>query len=221
MFILWASLCHRLRCLYGDKSKWNEACAHNLVAAWMQIWLPYKLAHDWISPLLLEMHQKLRTLILYDVLLEFWADHWILICTYCHELIKLVGSHGSSSLLFMTCVMVWHFVSNSHRLWLYWLSCYLQSVCGNFSVICLDMFGLSNVMLGVPKMAFTGWSLVVSGDAVLVNLECSLVGCGPQWLISDCFCSAVLISHSNDNLLTETAHERINHDSKAFMAGFM
>jgi hypothetical protein len=23
--------------------------------------------------------------------------------------------------------------------------------CGNFSVICLDMLGLSNVMLGVPK----------------------------------------------------------------------
>jgi hypothetical protein len=39
---------------------------------------------------------------------------------------KLVGSHGSLSLLFMTKVMVWHFVSNSHKLWLHSSMCYLK-----------------------------------------------------------------------------------------------
>jgi len=38
----------------------------------------------------------------------------MLICTHCWELMNLVGSHGSSSLLFMMKVMVCHFVSNSH-----------------------------------------------------------------------------------------------------------
>jgi hypothetical protein len=39
----------------------------------------------------------------------------MLIYTHCWELMSSVGSHGSSSLLFMMKVMVCHFVSNSHE----------------------------------------------------------------------------------------------------------
>jgi hypothetical protein len=46
---------------------------------------------------------------------KFWADHYILIYTHCWELMKSVGTNGSLSLLFMMKVMVWHFVSNSHK----------------------------------------------------------------------------------------------------------
>jgi len=47
--------------------------------------------------------------------LKLWADSSILIYIHHLELMKSVGSHGSLSLLFMTKVMVWHFVSNSHK----------------------------------------------------------------------------------------------------------
>ncbi len=39
----------------------------------------------------------------------------MLIYTHCWELTNSVGSHGSSSLLFVMKVMVCHFVSNSHE----------------------------------------------------------------------------------------------------------
>ncbi len=39
----------------------------------------------------------------------------MLIYTHCWELMNSVGSHGSSSLLFMMKVMVCHFVSDSHE----------------------------------------------------------------------------------------------------------
>jgi hypothetical protein len=34
--------------------------------------------------------------------------------SYCQELMKSVGSHGSSSLLFMMKMMVWYFMSDTH-----------------------------------------------------------------------------------------------------------
>jgi hypothetical protein len=46
---------------------------------------------------------------------SFWEDYYMLIYTHCWELTNLVGSHGSSSLLFVMKVMVCHFVSNSHE----------------------------------------------------------------------------------------------------------
>jgi hypothetical protein len=49
--------------------------------------------------------------ILYNGLLKLWTDCYIHICTHHWEL--MMGGHGSSSLLFMTTVMVWNFVSNS------------------------------------------------------------------------------------------------------------
>jgi len=39
----------------------------------------------------------------------------MLIYTHCWELKNSMGSHGSSSLLFVMKVMVYHFVSNSHE----------------------------------------------------------------------------------------------------------
>jgi hypothetical protein len=47
--------------------------------------------------------------------LRFWADYYILIYDCSWELIKAVGSHGSSSLLFAMMMMVWHFVSAPHK----------------------------------------------------------------------------------------------------------
>jgi len=46
----------------------------------------------------------------------FWEDYYMLIYTHCWELMNLVGSHGSLSLLFVMKVMVCHFVSDSHEL---------------------------------------------------------------------------------------------------------
>jgi hypothetical protein len=40
------------------------------------------------------------------VFLKFWADHYILVCTLCYELMNSMGSHGSLSLLSMMKVMV-------------------------------------------------------------------------------------------------------------------
>jgi hypothetical protein len=44
---------------------------------------------------------------------SFWEDYYMLIYTHCWELMNPVGSHGSSSLLFVMKVMVGHFVSDS------------------------------------------------------------------------------------------------------------
>ncbi len=43
--------------------------------------------------------------------------------THCWELMKSVGSHCSLSLLVVMKVMVWHFVSNSHKVMTASLSC--------------------------------------------------------------------------------------------------
>jgi len=45
----------------------------------------------------------------------FWADHSIFFYTHHQELAKSLVSQCSSSLLFMIKVMVWHFVSDSHK----------------------------------------------------------------------------------------------------------
>jgi hypothetical protein len=49
------------------------------------------------------------------VCLRCWADYNLLIYTHCQKLMNSVGSHGSLSLLFMMRVMVWCFVSNTHK----------------------------------------------------------------------------------------------------------
>jgi len=52
---------------------------------------------------------------LYNILPRFLLDEYRLICIHCRELMKLVGSHGSSAMLFMMKVMVWHFFSDSDK----------------------------------------------------------------------------------------------------------
>jgi hypothetical protein len=46
---------------------------------------------------------------------SFWEDYYMFIYTHCLELMNSVGSHGSSSLLFVMKVMVCPFVNNSHE----------------------------------------------------------------------------------------------------------
>jgi hypothetical protein len=46
---------------------------------------------------------------------SFWEDYYMLIYTHCWELMNSMGSHGSSSLLFVMKVMVCRFVSDSHE----------------------------------------------------------------------------------------------------------
>ncbi len=53
--------------------------------------------------------------IFYDGQPRSWADYYILIYTHCWQLMKSVGSCGSSSLLFMMKVKVRHFVGDSHK----------------------------------------------------------------------------------------------------------
>jgi hypothetical protein len=65
----------------------------------------------------MEMQQNLRMQILYNGFA--WICVQIIIYLSAptrQEVMKTVGSHGSSSLLFlMKLLMVWHFVSNSHK----------------------------------------------------------------------------------------------------------
>jgi hypothetical protein len=71
--------------------------------------------HDEVFPLLLEMWEKLRTQILY------YGFSWILgrllyvIHTHSWVLLKPVGSHDNTALLFVMKVTVWHFVSDFHK----------------------------------------------------------------------------------------------------------
>ncbi len=65
-----------------------------------------------------------------------WVDHYILIYTNHGRLMKSLGSHGSSSLLFVMKVMVWHHVSNSHKVMTALIFMFPSNCCcGDFSVI--------------------------------------------------------------------------------------
>jgi hypothetical protein len=97
--------------------------------------------HDWVFLLLLEMWQKLRMQILHDGLPRFWADYHILIYTHCWEWMQSLGSHGSSSLLFVMKVKVWHFVRNSHKAVMTAPMSYnLQIVLGEISVQFVEIY---------------------------------------------------------------------------------
>jgi hypothetical protein len=65
-----------------------------------------------------------------DGLPKFWADYYIPIYTHLQELMKLVGSHGSSSLLFLMKVTIWHFVSKSHKV----MTARIVILCSNYVV---------------------------------------------------------------------------------------
>jgi len=79
---------------------------------------------------------------------RFWADYHILIYIHCWEWMQSLGSHGSSSLLFVMKVKVWHFVRNSHKAVMTAPMSYnLQIVLGEISVQfverCIDVKFLS------------------------------------------------------------------------------
>jgi hypothetical protein len=91
--------------------------------------------HDQVFPLLPLMWQKMKTQILYNSL-SIILDHYILIYTYHQELMTSVGSHVSSSLLFVIKVMVWHFVSSSHMVMIEVIVMLPSNCCcGDFSAI--------------------------------------------------------------------------------------
>jgi len=71
--------------------------------------------HDLVIPLLPEMEQNLRTHFIYFLAQNIGQVICILICAHRQELIKSVRSCGSSSLLSMIQVMVWYFLSDSHK----------------------------------------------------------------------------------------------------------
>ncbi len=94
--------------------------------------------YDWVFQLFPEMRHMHKA---YDVDACVMVGHnlgWLLY-VYLHppsKLVKAVGSHGRSSLLFMMKLMVWHFVSKVIRLWPHWfLLCYLESVIMELSLI--------------------------------------------------------------------------------------
>jgi hypothetical protein len=96
---------------------------------------------DWVFLLLPEMRQKLRMQILHDGSPRFWADYHILIYIHCREWMQSLGSHGSSWLLFVMKVRVWHFVRNSHKAVMTAPMSYnLQIVLGEISVQFVDIY---------------------------------------------------------------------------------
>jgi hypothetical protein len=78
-----------------------------------------------VFPLLSEMWQRLSTQILYNGFPKVWANSYKLIDVHCWELIRSVGSHGSLSMVFVMKVMVWHFVSDSHKVVTALFLCYI------------------------------------------------------------------------------------------------
>jgi hypothetical protein len=72
--------------------------------------------HESAFPLLPEMQKKLSMQILYIKFgPKFWADYYTVICTHFISRLKSVGSNGSNSLPLMMKVMVWFFVSDTHK----------------------------------------------------------------------------------------------------------
>ncbi len=59
---------------------------------------------------------KTQDLFLYNVLWSFGVDYYILIYTHCLELMQSMGTSGNSFVLFITKVMVWLYISNSHKI---------------------------------------------------------------------------------------------------------
>jgi hypothetical protein len=80
------------------------------------------------SLLLLEAWQNCKMQIFYGALPEFFTNYFILIFSHCHKIMKLVGSHGSLSCLFIVKVMVWHFVQWLSQGYLHSVLCCLLNV---------------------------------------------------------------------------------------------
>jgi hypothetical protein len=101
--------------------------------------------HNGVFSLLLEIRHNAGHRFC-DGLPKFWADYYIPIYTHLQELLKLVGSHGSSSLLFLMKVTIWHFVSKSHKV----MTALIVILCSNYFVQIHITFSLP-YELTVPK----------------------------------------------------------------------
>ncbi len=96
----WASSC----CFWKCNRDWG--CRWNIMINKLLVFL-----------LLLDMQERLRNCMqmLYKGFPEFGSSIRHLSNTHHQELMKSVGSHGSSSLQSMMKVMLWLFVTNSHK----------------------------------------------------------------------------------------------------------
>ncbi len=105
--------------------KWNKSSfLQKLFAAWMRILLSFLISNvSWVlanitsesSHCFRKGNRNSGHRLCIMGCPSFWEDYYMLIYTHCWELMNSVGSHGSSSLLFVMKVMVCHFVSNSHE----------------------------------------------------------------------------------------------------------
>ncbi len=102
---------------------WNKSSfLQKLVAAWMRILLTFFISNvSWVlanitsesSYCFQKGNRNSGHRLSEMVCPSFWEGYYMLIYTHCWELTNSVGSHGSSSLLFVMKVMVCHFVSDS------------------------------------------------------------------------------------------------------------
>ncbi len=108
-----------------DVLKWNKSSfLQKLVATWMRILLTFLISNvSWVlanitfesSHCFRKGNKNSRHILCIMVCPSFWEDYYMLIYTHCWGLMNLMGSHGSSSLLFVMKVMVYHFVNDSHE----------------------------------------------------------------------------------------------------------
>jgi hypothetical protein len=103
--------------------------------------------------------------------------YYIFFYTYCWELMKSVGSHGSLSLLFVMKVMVWNFVSNFHKVTTVLILMLPSLFChGDSSSFCRYMHrGTWNVSLRVHYIRFCTWNVS------LCKHSCDMQGLS-QWV---------------------------------------
>ncbi len=136
-----------------------------LLTFWWLCLLSAHQCHDWILSFLPEMWQKLRKQIFcIMVCLNFWADYQILIYSYHQEMMKSMGSHGSLSLQFMMEVMVWHFVSECHKvLNTLIVTLPLKSCSGDFSANPTDV-----VFLFFSSCDLLLWSVVIWSSKLII-----------------------------------------------------
>ncbi len=97
----------------------------------------------------------------------FWAVYYIVIYTHPQELMKSVGIYGSSSLLFVIMVMVWHFVSNTQKVMIALIVVLLATCCGESLWCQIDIFAevscwkLTECVVHELPLVGTHWYIVI------------------------------------------------------------
>ncbi len=136
------------------------------------------------------MWQKLRKQILYKSLPKLWVVYSILYLHHHQELTKLECICGRSSPLFMMKLMVWYFVSNSHKVMTALIVLPLKSHCGDFSTIlsiCICGWDQKSLLLVVLwSISYENkWNLTEVG---LLNVRLDLYGLTEQKIKGDGNC---------------------------------